>query len=346
MKLKQICIAAMLLIIVLSACNREEKPKNGTSYVIIEGTAAESETTISFIETESPETVMGSETGEIPEFLGAVSEEVYLDPDTSLWKNSEKEAALGLYKGFELCELVIQGVRHKAVYNEDGIVIIENRGENNAVENYTVVYNGGQVTVPMGYPLGSDIRVSITLRDIEGDGRDELFIGNSGMEGESSYINVIRLDPVKTVPVEYSSKNVEDSLIGYGIEAVDYKETGEAEAVFYVEDASGNREYGTVVLKNADNPRCEYVMVLREAVSVGFTETDKSSTSLAGMSTFEIRAREEDGSLYHQICGYVFFRQTLEYDENEDRYVSGKTGVLTWKGPEGNEEKIEIGMSQ
>lgn len=157
---------------------------------------------------------------------------------------------------------------------------------------------------------------------------------------------MIRLDPVKTVPVEYSSKNVEDSLTGYGIEAVDYKETGEAEAVFYVEDASGNREYGTVVLKNADNPRCEYVMVLREAVSVGFTETDKSSTSLAGMSTFEIRAREEDGSLYPQICAYVFFRQTLEYDENEDRYVPGKTSVLTWKGPEENEEKIEIGMSQ
>lgn len=344
MKIKRICIGAAVLTALSAGCSREGLTEGTTTaaYEAAENIVVESEDEIG-------ETAAATQ-GDIPEFLKAVSEEVYLEEDTELWEAMEKEAAHGLYKGFELCELVIDGVRHKAVYNEDGIVIIENLGENGAAETYTVVYNGKEVTVPMGYPLGSDIRVSVTLRDIEGDGVKELFLGCSGMEGEPSYINVIRLEPVKAVPVEYSSKTVQDSLAGYGIEGVEYGENGEAEVTFFVENAAGNREYGQVLLKNDDIPG-EYEMVLNDVSSANFNTlmgNDKSSTEIMGISTFQIMTVMGDGSGYSVKDGsyaYVLFYRFLEYDEEGDRYVPGKTGVLSWTDPKGNKRTVEIDMA-
>lgn len=174
---------------------------------------------------------------EVPQFLRDISDEVYFEA-FRVWDAYETNA-ISSYEGVDNpCELIIDGVLRKAVYSEDGIVIIQNE------RDCTLIYEGKELVVPVWLTLGAGYH-NIIRQDYDEDGLEELvFYCNNKWE---EWFYVIRLNTMEFININYSEETLEE-LFDYGINHVELNADGNAIVYFYIENSRGDRIEGNAVV--------------------------------------------------------------------------------------------------
>lgn len=318
MRRKSLIILILIVLTVLTSCGK-----------ITEESEMSSETTAS---AEYPTTSME----EVPDFLAELSDEVYLNPfSPAEWQVWDEEL------GFKLCSLYIDGEKHRALYREDGLVIIETviTAETDAGASgyrtyyeYRVKYGDREQCVSMNEGLSA---LNIIFADMDDDGGDELlfYTWQRDVDGYGACLYIMCFPTLELVEIDYSEEFLNSVIVDYGISSVEIPEESTAAVTFYVCDNKGNRYEGVTGLSGSPGVAnsgisydWDYDMELFQSTGIhpvygsgGFTRT------IEGDSTFHIWVRHDGGYCY----AYVGVNAVISYNALEDRFETEEL-ILSW----------------
>lgn len=355
MRRKTLIVLILIVLAVLTSCSKITEDNESTSTIEnMTEPSSETDSTAGKAESEmSSETTVSAEypttsMEEVPDFLAELSDAVYLNPfSPAEWQVWDEEL------GFKLCSLYIDGEKHRALYREDGLVIIETviTAETDASASgyrtyydYRVKYGDREQCVSMNEGLSA---LNIIFTDMDDDGDDELlfYTWQRDVDGYGACLYIMRFPTLELVEIDYSEEFLNSVIVDYGISSVEIPEESTAVVVtFYVCDNKGNRYEGVTGLSGSPGAAnsgisydWDYDMELFQSTGIhpvygsgGFTRT------IEGNSTFHIWARHDGGYCY----AYVGVNAVISYNALEDRFETEEL-ILSWV-PYDEEQPWEI----
>lgn len=335
-----------LLLICLTACNKtvdsQEKVSsvsdNFTDETIDKDTAGEStqETTTAA----DKYTVTPVE--ELPDFLAKISDKVYLNSfSTAEW--SEVARQKPQEQGFHICVIELEGVRHRAIYNDDGLVIMEKKIIEETDENilgytvhyeYTVRYNGMEQILAMNESLSI---FEFYVADINCDGVDEyvFYTPGGGPGGKPTSLHILHSDTLERVEIEYSQEFFDTVVTEWGIAGTEITDDN-AVVTVYLKDYNGAYYEGAARLVKKGNfnltTDMEYDMHQYDEVSIlPVYENTCFSGKIRGLSVYEVTGKNGEDIW---VSGKLYVDAVMEYNQESDCYLTKKITIRL----NGNEE--------
>lgn len=321
----------------LSATNMTEPAFNEESTAQETGVETVSEDfseaiSVTMASAEAPTTHME----EVPEYLAGIADAVYLNPfSPSEWQVWDEEL------GFKLCSLYIDGEKHRALYREDGLVIIESviTTENRVSTSgygthydYRVRYGENEQCVSMNESLSL---LHIIFADMDDDGDDELlfYTWQRDVDGYGSCLYIMRFPTLELVEIDYSEEFLNSVIVDYGISSVEIEDGRSAAVVtFYICDNMGNRYEGST---NLFNPSA--------SGDSGFSyDWDYEMELFGNTGIFPVY---ESGGLTKTIMGHSTFCISARYDRRYRYVYLSVYAVISYNALEGRYETEELILS-
>lgn len=342
--MRKIFLLMIGCMLVLTACGRQEAEvsANTSEYassteeitsesVIEENTSSEVHIEVGTVTESDAEMQV-----DMPDFMEGIADKVLYDEDLAKWNNLQLEAATKLYTDFTICTIVKDYKYYRAIYLDNGVVIVDN--DNN--ENYTIYYNGASLTVPMGYAMGTDLKVQIGFYDVDGEGEKELFIVESGDEYKT---HVIRLEPLELILCDFDMNTVIDELIAdYGLSNIAV-EDNRAVADFYFDFANGAKVMGDVDFGVPEGASVNledfdfYFYKMYPIVGSYPVWPEYSEIKLLANAVIH----QKDAITTYEYTHIFTFYITLEYDKESGRYELTDDITVRWQDSENENHEVK-----
>lgn len=251
------------------------------------------------------------------------------------WTDLSLEIAASLYTDFLPCAVEIDGTWKKGLYHEEQNLLIVEDGEKWSGDIYTIYHGDEAITVPVGRRFPDDVFIKIMMVDVNGDGKDELYIDAFLGETRSIVSSVrfaISLEPFMLMTDIYRYKgnneatDIRDENLFVPecrIVSAEAAEEGavKVQAEFIME--SGDKYTLDMEIDDADlNYLDSYKIYLTGFVLMPLLED--GGTGWKFEQKFNFVAEEKTDTGVGRTGGaYVTIRIGLVYDEESGRYIQG-----------------------